>query len=103
MAKEQMTEDELLEFITAKAREISQAPNRTRRQQPRVGRVQSWRQMQALRQPSNPVKAIYEGDGKYPTPIRANEEGLTREVGPGQDLNPMWALQRQERGTSGKS
>lgn len=102
MPKQKMTEEEFEEFLDKKLKEIVRTPNNPKRRQPHQKRWSgSWRQEVALRQESNPVKAMYELD-KVPTPIRY-EEGppLTREVGPGQDLNPMWALQKHVPGGSG--
>jgi hypothetical protein len=99
----EMTPGEVEAFIAMKARELSRPTHRPRRRQPHhKGGLVSNRQKIALSQTSDSVKAIYEGDSN-PTPIRQNSDGLTREVGPGNEFNPVWALSKMGRGASGEA
>ena len=74
-----------LEYVARLERDIKKTPSPRRRLQPKVTRHQSGRQRAAFSQTRSYVRASYNEDGT-PTPVRKDEEGLTRNL-----LLPNWS------------
>jgi hypothetical protein len=79
MPKKELPSDWLV-YIAEKEREIKRAPNPLKSHSPRIQRHESRRQRTAGSQTNNFVHAVYQDDSQK-TPIRKNNEGLTRNVG----------------------
>lgn len=74
-------EADILEEWIAKQRFQREAPRPLKGRMPKVTPMQSSRQRRALRQTADPVRASY--NSEHPmnaTPVRPNEEGLTRNL-----------------------
>lgn len=78
MSKGKMPAD-WLEYVAKLERDIKKTPTPRRRLQPKVTRHQSGRQRAAFSQTRSFTRASYNLDAT-PTPIRANEDGLTRNL-----------------------
>lgn len=78
-------EDDWLVYVATKAREVSKSPNPVRRRQPKVTRLASPRQRQALKQTNNPFKAgmmsAEEAQREWDR-ISDEQDETTRNVGP---------------------
>jgi len=69
-----------LEYVAKCESEIKRTPTPTKRQQPRIKRMQSGRMKVASSQSPNFVHSVYVADASA-TPIRKTTEGLTRDLG----------------------
>lgn len=83
-----MTENEFLEYMRAKAKDLKTPPNPLRAHKPKIIRMESSRMRTVQRGTSNTTRAVYQtAEQAKRNTVTGEPEFTTREVGPGDVYN----------------